>query len=194
MSHYDGASPDLSGRGEHEFKVPDGLPGKSVVMEAWAGMLSRGFRVHGVRGTDQKVWDEFLGDSGLGRGRSHILLPVGVYSLLRVRGGVRKPGRWHIRWLPTQSLSELAAENTGDASHIFSLDTPGIRVAVEFGDAGGCLALYDRDGKQRRVVTQHTDKFRDVVTIPDAGLVAVQGSSLKWGPMNPWSLRVLKGA
>ncbi|MFD8969227.1 hypothetical protein ACFV0C_30280 [Streptomyces sp. NPDC059568] len=137
--------------------------------------------------------EEYLGRSALGRGRAHILFPTGIYPRIRVDGGVRKPGRWNMRFLALDSLPELAAENTGEVSQFFSVGTPGTEVSVAFGSAGGCLALYSAEGKERQVLTRHSGRFEDVVTIPRAGLLAVEGDSLAWGAMTSWSLRMRKG-
>ncbi|WP_210582644.1 hypothetical protein [Streptomyces sp. GESEQ-4] len=188
--------PEFKGRGEHVLEVPDGLPGGSggrVILEAWAGFLAPGFQMYAVRENGRQRKEEFLGRSGVGRGRAHVLFPVGIYPRIRIDGGVRSPGRWNVRFLALDSLPELATENTAEASRFFRVSVPGVEVSVEFGSAGGCLALYSFEGKERQVLTRHSRRFEDVVTIPRAGLLAVEGEDLAWGAMTSWSVRVRRG-
>ncbi|MEV2234692.1 hypothetical protein AB0H69_39860 [Streptomyces phaeochromogenes] len=185
---------EFAGRGEHVLDVPDNLPGRRVILEAWTGLLSRGYQMYGVRENGHQRKEEFLGRSGLGRGRAHCLFPAGIYSRIRFDGGVRSPGRWNIRFLSLNSLPELAAENTAEASRFFSVSTPGVELSVQFGSAGGVLALYSAEGKERQVLTKYDGRFEDVVTVPRAGLLAVEGVGLSWGMMTAWSLKIRKTA
>ena len=187
-----GDGPEFTGRSEHVLDVPDSLPGRRVILEAWSGLLSRGYQMYGVRENGHQRREEFIGRSGLGRGRAHCLFPAGTYSRIRIDGGVHSPGRWNLRFLALDSLPELAAENTAEASRFFSFSTPGVELSVQFGSAGGVLALYSAEGRERQVLTKYPGRFEDVVTVPRAGLLAVEGESLAWGAMSAWSLRVRK--
>ncbi|MEU9955927.1 hypothetical protein [Streptomyces sp. NPDC050982] len=124
-----------------------------MILEAWAGFLSRGF----------------------------LLFPAGIHPRIRIDGGARSPGRWNLRFIALDSLPELAAESTAEVSRFFSVSTPGAEVSVEFGSGVGCLSLYSPEGKERQVLTRYSGRFADVVTIPRAGLLAVEGEDLAWG-------------
>ncbi|MFG2343822.1 hypothetical protein [Streptomyces phaeochromogenes] len=105
---------------------------------------------------------------------------------------MHSPGRWNLRFLALDSLPELAAENTAEASRFFSVSTPGVELSVQFGSAGGILALYGAEGRERQVLTKYSGRFEDVVTVPRTGLLAVEGDGLAWGAMTAWSLRARK--
>lgn len=181
----------FSGYGERVIELPEELRRRPVVIEAWGWIGSGSFQVIGVTSPRGRHTERELGSSGTGRERAHILLAPGECDAVRIKRGVKMSGRWKIRFLDAMSVEPLPAKVRGEASRLFQCPAPGTRLAVEFGDVGGRLAIYDDDGRCTRVLAGRRNRFRDVVVVPDAaGVLAVEGEELKWRAMNPWSLEV----
>ncbi|WP_162931182.1 hypothetical protein [Streptomyces sporangiiformans] len=191
MSNGTGAKAYFSGYGERVIPLPKELRRRPVVIETWGWIASLGFEVIGVTEPRGRYTERGLGSSGIGRERGHILLAPGECESVRIQRGWKMRGRWKIRFLDAMSVGELPREAKGGVSRVFQRPEPGTRLAVEFGDKGGRLAIYNEEGRCVRVLCGRSNRFRDVVVVPDAaGVLAVEGETLKWGSMFPWSLKV----
>jgi hypothetical protein len=171
--------------------LPKELRRRPVVIETWGWIGSLGFEVIGVTEPRGRYTERGLGSSGFGRERGHILLAPGECESVRIKRGWKMHGRWKVRFLDAMSVGELPREAQGGVSRVFQRPEPGTRLAVEFGDIGGRLAIYNEQGRCVRVLCGRSNRFRDVVVVPDAaGVLAVEGENLKWGAMHRWSLKV----
>ncbi|MEV0495929.1 hypothetical protein [Streptomyces atratus] len=180
----------FSGYGERVIELSKELQRRAVVIEAWGWVGSLGFEVIGVTEPAGRYTERPLGDSGIGREKGHILLAPGECEAVRIRRGWKMSGRWKVRFLDALSVGEFPLEARGGASRLFTCPAPGTKLAVEFGDGGGRLAIYNEAGRCVRVLAGRSNRFKDVVVVPAvAGVMAVEGEELKWGAMTPWSVK-----
>ncbi|MFI0810918.1 hypothetical protein [Streptomyces echinatus] len=186
-----GAENYFSGYRSHVIEVPKELRGRPVVIEAWGWIASLGFEVVGVTEPRGRYTEKYVGSSGIGRERAHILLEPGQCESVRILRGWKMSGRWKIRFLDAMSVGPLPPKVKGGASRFFQCPAPGSRLAVAFGDAGGRLGIYNEKGRCIRVLAGRGHRFDDLVVVPDVtGVLAVEGPELKWGSMTQWSLRI----
>lgn len=190
MSIEAAAETYFSGYGERVIELPKELRRRAVVIEAWGWVGSMGFEVIGVTEPAGRYTERPLGSSGMGREKGHVLLAPGECESVRIRRGWKMSGRWKVRFLDAMSVGELPVDARGRASRVFKCPEPGTRLAVEFGDTGGRLAIYNEAGRSVRVLAGRSNRFTDLVVVPDvAGVLAVEGESSKWGVMSPWSVK-----
>lgn len=182
----------FSGFRSRILEVPAELHGRAVIVEAWGWIGSTGgFQVFGVARPNGRYTEEYVGDSASGRQAAHMLLGAGECEEVRIIRGHKMDGRWKVRFVDAMSVRPLSAMEKGGVSRFFQCPAPGTRIAVEFGDAGGRLVIYNERGQRVRVLDERNHRFGEVITIPDEqGLLAVERPNLKWGPMTKWSLRI----
>ncbi|WP_306335137.1 hypothetical protein [Streptomyces sp. KL118A] len=179
----------FSGRGKSEFDVPPALTGRPLLAEAWGRRLGRSFDVEGERTVGNMVRREYIGGSGWGAGRSHIVIPP-HYSRLAITNGVHKPKRWNIFIGELSAAPAIEAENAGTNSRVYAHHGDETEAKVDF--AGhGAVWFYSFQWENGRELISHTDTFRGAITIPGPGLVAVGAAHLGepgWGTLPPWKM------
>ncbi|QIQ03546.1 hypothetical protein [Streptomyces liangshanensis] len=170
--------------------VPERLRGRPVRIEAWGWIGSLGFEVVGVTEPQGRYTENDAGSSGIGREKSHILLVPGQCESVRIKRGWKMSGRWKIRFADAMPAEPLPPKAKGATSRLFRCPAPGTRLAVEFGDSGGRLTVYNEEGRRIATLAGREHQFNDAVVIPKVkGLLAVESTVAKWGPMTHWSLR-----
>lgn len=184
----------FSGYKSRILEIPEELRGRAVIVEArgWIGS-SGGFEVVGVTRPGGRYTEQRAGYTGTGsRQATHILLEPGECEEVRIIRGHKMEGRWKVRFLDAMTVGPLPTEVSGTSTRLFQCPAPGTRIAAEFGNIGGRLAIYDERGRRTRVLAEREHRFDEVVTIPDEqGLLAVESThGGKWGPISKWSLRI----
>ncbi|MFI7320329.1 hypothetical protein [Streptomyces venezuelae] len=179
----------FSGRGESEFDVPPALAGRPLLVHAWGRFLGQSFDVEGELAVGNMVRREYIGRSGWGRERSHIVIPP-QYSRLAITIGFGKPKRWNVAIGELSTAPEIAAENVGSASRVYAHHGGETQAQVDF-EGHGAVWFYSYQWTDGRELISHTDKFRAAIVIPGPGLVAVGGGHSGepgWGTLPPWKV------
>ncbi|MFQ6144409.1 hypothetical protein ACLMNJ_15215 [Streptomyces seoulensis] len=183
----------FSGYRSSTVEVPKKLRARPTLIEAWSWIGSGiGFKAVGVTSPGGRYTEKSLGESGVLRGKAHILFGPGECEEVRIIRGMNMVGRWKMRFADALSVEPLPPKATGKTSRVFQCPAPGTRLSARFGDVGGRLGVYDERGERVRVLAERGHRFDEMVTIPDVtGLLAVEGTLLQrdWGPMTEWTLR-----
>ncbi|MEV7197193.1 hypothetical protein AB0N81_36105 [Streptomyces sp. NPDC093510] len=185
-----GASSGLfSGRGKSEFDVPPALTGRPLLAEAWGRFLGKSFDVEGDRTAGNMVRREYIGGSGWGTERSHIVIPP-HYSRLAITNGIHNPKRWNISIGELSTAPGIQTENSGTASRVYAYHGDETEAKVEF-EGHGAVWFYSFQWSDGRELISHTDKFRGAIVIPGPGLIAVGSGNTGepgWGTLPPWKM------
>ncbi|MFH8608432.1 hypothetical protein ACH4D5_13220 [Streptomyces sp. NPDC018029] len=184
-----GSSGHFSGHGKAEFDIPAAFAGRILLAEAWGRKFGQGFSIHGDRTEGDITRREFVGESGWGNEKAHLVIPAECHRL-SISKGVGKPGRWNVSLGELSDAPELAADNSGTTSRIYAYHGEKIEADVDF-ERHGAVWLYDFTWQEERKLIEHRDKFRGTIVIPGPGLVAVSGGhggALRWGSLAKWRL------
>ncbi|MFE6165589.1 hypothetical protein ACFQ7F_42560 [Streptomyces sp. NPDC056486] len=187
----EGPSELFSGRGRSEFDLPAALTGRPLLAEAWGRRLGRSFDIDGDRTEGSTVLREFIGGSGWGAEKSHIVIPA-RYSRLAISNGGHKPGRWNISLGELSTAPKLTDETSGSASRVYAYHGGEAEAEVDF-EGHGAVWFYNFQWTGKRELISHSDKFRSTITLPGPGLVAVGCGHLGepgWGTMPTWKVRL----
>lgn len=179
----------FSGRGRSEFDVPPELTGRPLLAEAWGRILGGSFDIEGELAVGNMVRREYIGGSGWGTERSHIVIPP-QYTRLAITNGIHKPKRWNVAMGEMSTAPEIAAENAGTASRVYAYHGVEAEAKVDF-EGHGAVWFYSFQWSDGHELISHTDKFRGAIVIPGPGLVAVGSAHLGrpgWGAMPPWKM------
>ncbi|MEU1144611.1 hypothetical protein ACFYO9_11045 [Streptomyces sp. NPDC005863] len=185
----DGSLGRFSGRGRSEFEVPVALAGKTLLAEAWGRVLSQGFTVEGDYREGNAVLREWVGQSGWGNEKAHIVIPPKYKTLVISKGG-RNPGRWHLSLSELTDAPKLSVESSGTTSRVYSYLGEKTEAEVDF-EGNGAVWFSDFRWRRRQKLIGHTGKFRGTIVIPGPGLVAVtggHGGALAWGSQPGWKV------
>ncbi|MEU5896651.1 MULTISPECIES: hypothetical protein [unclassified Streptomyces] len=169
--------------------MPPALSGRVLLAEAWGRSLGQGFSIDGDYTEDGITRRKFLGDSGWGSDRAHIVIPAKCHRLATSKG-VNKPGRWNIALGEPSDAPDLTTETSGNTSRVYAYHGAKTHAEVDF-EGHGSVWLYDFQGGKEQKLIEHGAKFRGTIVIPGPGLVAVaggHGGALRWGSLPDWRM------